>query len=765
MINSEKSSSDLSASRLIGRVGGLAVALGVGAVCFSGVAWADSGSDVGASNDRTSHTRGESAGQRSASPSRAAGADNGSDVAPSRDSASYARGESAGPQSASPSRAARDRGAPIGAAAVVDAQRTPSNDSIESSDGSVAGGAEAEIPAPKVIEAVEAAPAADPAPAVPDPVPAATPPAPPSVTPAAAVAAPALPAAAVIEAAPVAAPVVAAPAQMSAVTTAGIDTVDPAANGNPVAPVANPLEWAVAAFARRSGAPAAAAAFQPSVCTESSTACAYILGASGVPIPSFEQAETAMKYYIQPNSPGVDFTSQIIYTPEGAYPITGIKVLPLDISVQEGLTEVQNTVFATLGVNPDIPISYFGYSQSAIIGSLLQRQLQQAVGSPVAPGQIQYVTVGQEMNPNGGWFARFPGLKFDSTGIDFYGATPANDTPETLNAYPTTNYALEYDGFADFPRYPGNALSVANAVLGIFTIHTQYLNPDYFARTYGTGLGAFDAVMGTEGPGVACNQGSSSCLALPTTTGPNGDQKYYFIKTPYLPLLQPLAQIPLIGKPLVALLQPALKVIVDLGYGDKAHGFESATQPMANVELPFGLFPQVSPIEVTEKLIAGVRQGIDDFVKSFGSAGSVQQELAAMAQSLSAPRANPFAAGDVLTGIGDLITRTASTISTALSATYATLLATADFINAAVFPLQAYNTNIVLASVKQMLAGDVAKGLINAIGLPIAADIGMLTTVGLFQLVVWIEGILAAVTGCGPAAPSYTPPSECTLLA
>jgi hypothetical protein len=208
-----------------------------------------------------------------------------------------------------------------------------------------------------------------------------------------------------------------------------------------------------------------------------------------------------------------------------------------------------------------------------------------------------------------------------------------------------------------------------------------------------------------------------------------------------------------------------MKVMVDLGYGDKAHGFASATQPPANVELPFGLFPQVSPIEVTEKLIAGVRQGIDDFVKSFGSGGSVQQELATMVQSLSAPKANPFAAGDPLTGIGNLITNTASAISTALSATYATLLATADFINAAIFPLQAYNTNIVLASVKQMLEGDVIKGLINAIGLPIAADIGMLTTVGLFQLIVWVEGLYAAVTGCGPAAPSYTPPSQCTLIA
>jgi hypothetical protein len=721
MSKCEIATSDIRASRLIGRVGGLAVALGVGAVWFSGgVAWADSGSDSGTTG-RSSHARG-------------------------------ADGDA--PRSAPASRSARaDRSAPGAAAGVSAAQRNSSQAGVSSKPA-------AAVAAPidiEAIEAVEAAPAVDRSPAA-EPVSIAAEPV--AVTPVVQAAAPT--AAPVVEAAPEVAPVSAA---VSAFATAGTDTIDPAADGDPIAPAVNPLEWAVAAFARRSAVPAAAAAFQPSVCTESSAACAYILGASGVPIPSFEQAEVAMDFYIQPNSPGVDFTSQIIYTPEGAYPITGIKVLPLDISVQEGLTEVQNTIFATLGVNPDVPISYFGYSQSAIIGSLLQRQQQAIVGSPIAPGQIQYVTVGQEMNPNGGWFARFPGLKFPSTGIDFYGATPANDTPETLNAYPTTNYALEYDGFADFPRYPMNFLSVANAVLGIFTIHTQYLSPKYFARVYGTAPGGFDPAMGTLGPGEACNQGSSSCIALPTTTGVNGDQKYYFIKTPYLPLLTPLRQLPLIGKPLAALVEPVLKVIVDLGYGDKAHGFESATQPMANIELPFGLFPQVSPVEVIGKLVAGVRKGINDFFGSFGAGGSVKQELAAMAQALSAPNANPFAAGGLLTGIGNLITRTTAAVSTALSATYATLLATADFINAALLPLQAYNTNIVLDEVKQIFQGQgVIKSLINAIGLPIAADVGMVTTVGLFQLVVWLEGLFAAVTGCGPAAPSYKPPSQCPTL-
>ena len=719
---------------MIGRVGGLAVALGVGAVCFSGgVAWADSGSDSVETSDRTSQTRGaESAAPRSAAASRAARADR---SAPEEVAATINEERDSGPSATARKLPAADPGPSVAEALealeavdAVEAVEVASLADAEPADQSAAPVAAAETVAEAPVEEV----------------------APPTATP-------------VIESVPVAVPEVApVSAEMSAVATAGTDTVDPAADGDPIVPADNPLEWAVAAFARRSATPAAAAAFQPSVCTESSTACAYILGASGVPIPTFEQAETAMKYYIQPNSPGVDFTSQIIYTPEGAYPITGIKVLPLDISVQQGLTEVENTIYATLGVNPDIPISYFGYSQSAIIGSLLQRQLQDSVGSPIKPGQIQYVTVGQEMNPNGGWFSRFPGLKFDSLGIDFYGATPANDTPATLNAYPTTNYALEYDGFADFPRYPGNALSVLNAVMGIFALHTQYLTPNYFARTYGE-----TSQIYVEGPGATCAAGADPCLKLPVTDNAV-DQKYYFIETPNLPLLEPLRLLPFIGKPLAALVEPVLKVIVDLGYADEAHGFPAGGQPLANVETPFGLLlPNLTgPLieEAVDRFAAGVKQGIDDFVKSFGASGSVELELAAMAEGLSAPDANPFQATGFLDTVGNLLTNAAGSISTALSATYATLLATADFLNAAILPLQAYNTNLVLDSIEQIFNGKPLEGIVNMIGLPIAADVGMITTVAVFQTIVWIEGLYAAVTGCGPAAPSYTPLSQCPTL-
>ena len=81
--------------------------------------------------------------------------------------------------------------------------------------------------------------------------------------------------------------------------------------------------------------------------------------------------------------------------------------------------------------------------------------------SPPAPNQLNFVLVGNEMNPNGGMLARFPNLTIPSLGLSFYGATPS-DTP-----YPTAIYTAEYDGFADFPRYPLNFVSDLNAMAGI----------------------------------------------------------------------------------------------------------------------------------------------------------------------------------------------------------------------------------------------------------------------------------------------------------
>jgi len=484
------------------------------------------------------------------------------------------------------------------------------------------------------------------------------------------------------------------------------------------------MEWTALAYARRevNGANASVGTLTPVVQAAAATQ-PMILGPSGVPIPSEHYVDTVMDFYIVPNSPEGANAPQVVFTPEGLYPITGVKSLPLDTSVDQGMTILSET----LGLLPGgTTTTVFGYSQSSIISSLLQAGYIPP-GSPYVPPKyplpeipedladsINFVLVANEMNPNGGFLSRFPDLNMPSLGVPFYGAIPED-------AYPTVSYAREYDGFADFPRYTMNFLSVLNAGLGIVFVHTQY-------------------VPAADCTGSFCltKEQVETAIPLPTTSP---TQQYYFMPTENLPLLEPLRLIPIIGNPIADLIQPVLKVIVDLGYADPAHGFATATQPFANVLVPFGVIPDVSPLEVLEKLVAGVGQGINDFIADLGPGGSVAREISAM--TLPSPSFALPTPDDLITAVQNVVLGVAERISAATAAVYAALLPTADVINAIVAMMPAYSVDLFLEGVKQMLSGDLIGGLVNAIGLPIAANVGLITTAGLIVVLAWGQAAAA----------------------
>ena len=521
------------------------------------------------------------------------------------------------------------------------------------------------------------------------------------------------------------------------VTALAESPADNRANGNPAVPAYSPLEMTALAYARRGTAAAKSAAAGPaaaisvavgpaaaiSVAAGPSAAATLplVLGPSGVPIPTQKYVDTVVKWYVTPNSPDGATPAQVVFTPEGLYPITGVKSLPLNTSVDQGMKILSDT----LGLLPGgTPTTVFGYSQSAIIGSLLEMGYISPTSpykdpSPAIPTElydsISFVFVGNEMNPNGGFLSRFPNLLLPSLGIPFYGATPED-------AYPTTNYTREYDGFADFPRYPLNLLSVLNAGLGIIFVHTKYAPADT-CQTF-----------------CLTEQEVQAALPLPSTSA---TQKYYFMPTENLPLVEPLRLIPLIGNPIADLIQPVLKVLVNLGYGDPAHGFTSATQPDANVQVPFGLFPEVSPVEVLGQLLAGVQQGITDFFAALGPGGSLVRELSSI--SLPSLSFSPPTAEALIPAIQQAVTAVADRISYSIAGLYAALLPTADIINAIVVSLPAYSLNLALDGVQQILSGDLIGGLINAVGLPIAANVGLITTASLIGVLVWAQAAVAVL--------------------
>jgi hypothetical protein len=472
-----------------------------------------------------------------------------------------------------------------------------------------------------------------------------------------------------------------------------------------------------------------------------------VLGASGLPIPPPAYIAGIPPLYIDPFF-GAG-TNVGIFTPEGLYPLTGIKDLIFDVSVARGLTILNNSIQTAIQ-NGSTQINIFGYSRSAAIVSLEMQALNPTNtpgGSLLPPGVSLNVTlVGDVSNPNGGLLARFPSLSLPSLGFTFGTATPDN-------SFPTRIYTIEYDGFADFPQYPIDFLSDLNAFLGIIYWHGQYpfLMPDQIAN------------------------------AIPLTNTVGATQTQYFIvpsqdlppKLQGLPLLDPLRAIPGIGKPIADLLQPDSTVLVDLGYGSTTQGW-SPDPP--NVPTPFGVIPPVGPLQVLSALGAGTQQGIGAFVNDIsadlaspptfslpsltsitGSIGTGGSGLPpALTSALSSPDSFIAALESANTNIGNAIAFSTSTA-------YSTLLPTADVATALAITVPSYDVNLFLDGVEQMVNGDPVGGLVYAFGAPLAADTGLLTLFGGFEVRVLQHAVQSIIAGYMSTGTTPAPPQTVSL--
>lgn len=431
---------------------------------------------------------------------------------------------------------------------------------------------------------------------------------------------------------------------------------------------------------------------------------ALIMGGSGIPIPPPPYVEGAGALYIDPLHPG--YTPQALFTPEGLYPFVGVKSLPLDTSVAQGVTILNNAINGQIASGNDVAV--FGYSQSSTISSLEMRNLAALpAGQAPTADHLSFVLVGDPDAPNGGLLSRFPdNLMLPSLGATFYGPTPAD------TIYPTDIYSLEYDGFTDFPRYPINLLADINAELGLDYVHLNYLNlsPEQI----------------------------SGAIPLPTSEGYDGVTHYFEIPTQNLPLLAPLQQLA-VPQAFLDLVQPDLKVLVNLGYGADNLGYSDTP---ADVETPFGLFPDVNPLTVLGDLVTGAQQGISQFVADLPSLPS---ELAAFLDpSTLVERAESvlesFAVGTAFTiaegasppeNLTDALTNIVST-------DYATLLPTADFATAFGTILSSYNATLFADALS---SGDI----LGAFGNPIAADVGLASFLAYGEVTVLANALLENV--------------------
>ncbi len=452
---------------------------------------------------------------------------------------------------------------------------------------------------------------------------------------------------------------------------------------------------------------------------------ALIMSGSGTPIPP-QSYLTDIRPWITAAFTVTDPLSIPLNTPEGLYPLTGIKDLTLQVSVDRGVEILDNALFGPTGlITNGQSVAVLGYSQSAIISSLELRNLI-AAGSPNT-ADLSFTLLGNPMNPNGGLLARFPGLSLAAIGLDFYGAQP------TGSGYPVNTFTLQYDGYADFPKYPINFLADLNAFLGIQLVHGDYpdLNPNALPPGY-------------------------NLVELPVSPGNNGLDKYYMITYPGLPLLTPIRAIPVIGAPLAALVEPNLTYLVNWGYGDPHYGYNTG---YADVATPFEVLPPI-PTNFVGDQIALAGQGVNAFASYFSvpalpPAASLADLLPVGGGGLSLPFALPSATSSPVNSFFDAL-RSANTnfttaITSAAADTYAVALPTADIVNTLLTTVPSYNLNLFLDGIQQAVNGDPV-GLFNAIGKPIAANVAIGTLAAGFEFIVLTDAIgsvIGDLTGTG----------------
>jgi hypothetical protein len=426
----------------------------------------------------------------------------------------------------------------------------------------------------------------------------------------------------------------------------------------------------------------------------------WIMGGSGQPIPSPEYLASFTELYLDPATPRfagqplfpVDVTNPL-FTPEGLYPLTGVKSLPLDTSLNQGVEILNQKIMEEIAAGNNLVVG--SYSQSSTISSLEMRNLL-ALPADQQPSadQLSFVLGGDPSNPDGGLLSRFdlasinpnlPELTLPSLGVTFSGATPA-DTP-----WETAIYTREYDGFADFPKYPLNFLADVNAFIGIIYVHST--SPT-------------DAEMATA-------------IELPVSDDYTGNTQYFMIPTEDLPLLDPLRGSGF-GNAIADLLQPDLRVLVDLGYGSIGQGWDDGP---ANLATPFGLFPDVSLNDVFNALVNGAQQGWTDFTDD-------------LANLSSGGAADLFDADPLGSAAFEMpsLTDIVNALTSASATLYSTLLPTADILNALFTTLPAYATTIFT---QELASGD----LLNAIGLPMAANTGLVTMAAGFEFEVLMSAL------------------------
>ncbi|MGX9672094.1 PE-PPE domain-containing protein [Mycobacterium sp. HM-7] len=347
-------------------------------------------------------------------------------------------------------------------------------------------------------------------------------------------------------------------------------------------------------------------------------ATALIVPGTGTPNANIVAGykENADTYYIAPFNPlctqansctltGINYPAQFWPIPLPGW--GGLSGAKWNVSTGEGIAHLNTALMDALPTaSPTNPVIIFGYSQGGNIVSRYKSTL--ATLTDTQKAALSFVMIGNTNRPNGGLFER----------LAFLGTVPILDATFGLPAptntgIKTTDIAFEYDGVADFPLYPINLLADLNAIAGFWYTHGTYLAPNANS----------DA---GEIPDLEYTPAElDAALKDPANQTVYGDTTYITIPTKTLPLVRPFLEFggfthtSFIIKPLVDLVAPVLRVLIDTGY-------DRSLSP--GVPAPFRLIPLINPITLTQDLINAAGEGVKAAISDI-TGGKVQLPIAA----------------------------------------------------------------------------------------------------------------------------------------
>ncbi|WP_162461286.1 MULTISPECIES: PE-PPE domain-containing protein [unclassified Mycolicibacterium] len=347
-------------------------------------------------------------------------------------------------------------------------------------------------------------------------------------------------------------------------------------------------------------------------------ATALIVPGTGTPNANIVAGykENADNYYIAPFNPlctqanncaltGINYPAQFWPIPLPGW--GGLSGAKWNVSTGEGIANLDAALQAALPTATTAnPVIVFGYSQG---GNIVSREKATLSGLTQAQKDaLSFVMIGNTNRPNGGLFERLAILGT----VPILDATFGLPAP-TNTGIKTTDIAFQYDGVSDFPLYPLNLLADLNAIAGFWYTHGTYLAPNANSST-----GEIPDLEYTPAElQVALNDPKNQTVY--------GDTTYITIPTKTLPLVRPFLEFggfthtSFIIQPLVDLVSPVLRVLIDTGY-------DRSLSP--GVPAPFRLIPLINPITLTQDLIKAAGEGVKAAISDI-TGGKVQLPIAA----------------------------------------------------------------------------------------------------------------------------------------